>query len=282
MILNSRHADSEAGALGKAMILKRYIVILMLILVTGLSACSRDGTDLSVPALAMVDGVPITRTLLNVYLQQQGIAEPTPEQTGEALNNLIQLLAVSNAARAQDDFISPELSAELELQQRRLLFERYAQNYIARYQTSDEELRKQYQETVANTGGKQYRLETVIFPDEQQALSAILELQNGAEYSRIASNHPTEALDWVDLTQIPGDYAQAVKATAINGIAPIPLPSPQGWRLVKVVETRPFDPPPFEQVKEGMRRDLNRQKVEVWTNRLREQADVVLENIQVE
>lgn len=265
------------------MFLKRTLIILGLLPLLALPGCNREGTDLSVPALATVDGVPITRTLLNVYLEQQGISEPTPEQTGEALNNLIQLFAVSNAAREEDSLQSAELMAELELQHRRLLFERYAQDYIERYPTSDAELRTQYQETVASTGGLEYRLETLIFTDEQQALSSILSVQNNESlYTQLRAGTRTEVLDWVELSRLPAEYAEAIRNTPVGGIVPLPLPSPQGARLVKVLETRPFEAPPFEQVSEGMRRDLNRQKVEAWTNRLRENAEVVLENVRVE
>lgn len=263
------------------MFLKRLLIILGLFSL--LSGCSGEGTDLSVPSLATVDGVPITRTLLNVYLEQQGITDPTPEQSGEALNNLIQLFAVSNAAREEDRLQSPKLMAELELQHRRLLFERYAEDYVQRYPTSDDELRKQYQETVANTGGLEYRLETLIFPDEQQALSSILSVQDDESlYTQLRAGTHAEVLDWVELSRMPGEYAQAIRNTPVGGIAPVPLPSPQGWRLVKVLETRPFDAPSFEEVRDGMRRDLNRQKVEAWTSRLRENADVELENVQVQ
>lgn len=259
---------------------KRIYISLVLLLV--LSACSGESTDLSLPSVATVDGVPITRTLLNVYLEQQGISNPTPEQTGEALNNLIQLFAVSNAAREDDQLQSAKLSAELELQHRRLLFERYAESYIERYPTSDSELQQQYRQTVSSAGGQQYRLETVIFENEQQALDAILALQNGADYGQFSSSQRVEVLDWIDLTRIPADFAQAIKRTQPEAVAPVPLPSPQGWRLVKVLETRAFTPPPFEQISDGMRRDLNRQKVEAWTKRLRENADIELENVQVE
>ncbi len=247
-----------------------------------LSGCNREGADLSVPSVATVDGAPITRTMLNVYLEQQGITDPTPEQSGEAVNNLIQLFSVSNAAQEDNAFQSAELHAALELEQRRLLFDRYAADYIERYPTSDAELQKQYRETVANAGGEQYRLETIVFPNEQEALSAILALQDGGSYTELSAANRTEALNWIDLSQVPGDYADAIKNTSTDDIVPVPLPSPQGWRLLKVVETRPFSPPAFDQVSDGMRRDLNRQKVELWINRLREKADVELENVRVE
>lgn len=258
---------------------KKLYLSLSLLLLAG---CSGDGTDLSLPSVATVDGVPVTRTLLNVYLEQQGITDPTPEQSGEALNNVIQLFAVSNAAREDSDLQSAKLMAELELQHRRLLFERYAESYVERYPTSDTELQQQYQQTVASAGGLQYRLETVIFPDQLQAQQAILALQNGGDYAQLSSAQRVEVLDWVDLTRVPADLAQAIKRTKADAVAPVPLPSPQGWRLVKVLETRPFTPPPFDQVSDGMRRDLQRQKVEAWTSRLRENAKVELENVQVD
>lgn len=257
-------------------------VFISLLLSMLLVSCSREGTDLSVPALATVDGERITRTILNAYLSEQGISDPTPEQTGTALDNLIKLYVVSNAAKQDANLQTPELLATLELQQRRVLFEQFATNYVSRFPTSDTELQRQYRETLSGVGNSQYSLASMTFADEQQALTTILALQEGASWDELAEQNNTEVLGWVDLTQLPTDYVGAIRSTKPNQVAPIPLSSPQGWRVIKLLEVREFTPPDFAQVSEGMRRDLNRQKVEARISQLRERAGIVLENVQVE
>ena len=98
----------------------RYVLIL--IAVMAVSACEQTSTDLSLPALARVDGDPITKDILDAYMQQQGISSPTPEQAGAALQNLIHLYVVSNSLKNSKEINDSKLLARLELQERRILF----------------------------------------------------------------------------------------------------------------------------------------------------------------
>lgn len=261
-------------------------MVLAIICANLLLACQQQSTDLSMPALAKVDGEPITRSVLDAYLAQQGIAEPTPEQTGTALQNLIQLYAVSNQAKNSEVINDPLLRARLELQQRRMLFEAAASNYAERFPTSDVDLERQYQQTVKETGRLEYRLNAINFGDQQAALQAIVDIQAATKrFDAFAAGtgDTVEVADlgWVTLSNLPANAADAIRKTAVNKVAAVPVQTAAGWSVLQVAETRNFTPPPFDEVKEGIRRDLNRKKVEAWVESVRERAAVELENVTV-
>ncbi len=249
-----------------------------------LTACQSSESDLTMPALATVDGQPISNSLLQTYLQQQGITEPTAEQNGEALDNLIQLFAVSAAATDDAKFIQQaDLQAQLELARRRLLFEAYAKEYVARFPISDQQLLQQYQDTVAASGAHEYQFDTLTFADQAAAVAALVQLQRGeSDFQQLAASTGSEQLGWMNLAAAPEDFRNAVLKTAVDEVVPLPLASGNGWRVVRIADRRKFDPPSFAQVSDGMRADINRKKVQAWIQGLRERADVQLENVTVD
>ena len=253
----------------------------LLLLLVG---CQSGAPDLSMPAVATVDDVPITHQVLNTYLRQQGITDPTEEQNGEALENLLQLYVVSSTAADDSEFMQQaDLQAELELAQRRVLFERYAADYVERFPVSDEQLRQQYNETVAASGGKEYRLETLTFTQQADAMRALLRLQQGdSSFAQLAAQNDSDKLDWTNVAALPKAFRDALKQTAVGELVPVPLEAGDHWRVVRVVDTRAFSAPAFEQVSDGMRRDINRKKVQAWMQTLRERAEIELENVSVD
>jgi len=253
-------------------------------LVLLLAACQSEAPDLSMPALATVDGVPMTSAVLQNYLRQQGITQPSAEQNGEALENLLQLYVVSEAAADNAEFMQQiDLQAQLELARRRILFERYAADYIERFPVSDQQLRQQYQDTVQASGRQEYRLETLIFEQRADAMQALVRIQQGeSTFSQLANAGDSETPDWTNPAALPKDFRDALAQTAVGELVAVPLHSGRDWRLVRVVDSREFSPPPFAQVSEGMRADINRKKVQAWIQSLRERADIELENVSVD
>lgn len=249
-----------------------------------LASCQSEAPDVSVPALAKVDGVPITSSVLQTYLRQQGITEATAEQNGEALDNLLQLYVVSEAAADNAEFMQQgDVQAALELARRRILFEHFAADYVERFPVSDEQLRQQYQDTVAASGRQEYRFETLAFEQQADAIQALVRIQQGdSSFAQLAANGSSETLGWTNLAALPQDFRAAVAKTAAGEVVPVPLDAGADWRVVRIVDTREFSPPAFEQVSEGMRADINRKKVQAWILGLRERADIELENVSVD
>ena len=236
------------------------------------------------PALAKVNDAPITRAMLQSYLRQQGITEATAEQNGEALDNLLQLYVVSAAAADNTEFMQQaDLQAQLELARRRILFERYAADYVERFPVSDEQLRQQYQDTVAASGRQEYRFETLTFEQQADAIQALVRIQQGdSSFEQLAAGGNSEMPGWTNLAAVPKDFRAAVQQTKVGDVVALPLDTGRDWRVVRIVDSREFTPPPFEQVRDGMRRDINRKKVQAWIQGLRERADIELENVSVD
>lgn len=260
------------------------LVVVTVLLLTGCGS-GGGGTDMSVPPVATVDGEPISRTLLEAYLSDQGIQEPSPEQRGQALQNLIRLQSVVNYTERIKFAAKSQVRAQLELARKRRLFELYTQHYAQENPVSTSDLRSAYSQRVKAAGGRQYKLRVVSYPDEKEAQDAILSLKQDRTFSELVEQartdgHLVRELGWIDLSGFPEDYAATLKELEPGEHAPTPMRGPDGWMVVRLEDSRSFQPPSFRDVREGIRRDLEKKRVEAWVNTLREKAEVEMKNVE--
>jgi peptidyl-prolyl cis-trans isomerase C len=54
-----------------------------------------------------------------------------------------------------------------------------------------------------------------------------------------------------------------------------PLRTPQGWRLLRVESTRVLEPPPLNEVRDGIERQLVRQRLEALVEDLYQAAEII-------
>ncbi|GAB4185989.1 MAG: hypothetical protein Tsb002_10080 [Wenzhouxiangellaceae bacterium] len=252
------------------------------LLVIGLSACGGDDDAAPaepVDAVARVDGVAITSAMIDRHLQSRGRDPQLPEQRAAALEELIRVQAVVNKARREKMHLQPEVAAQLALSDQQILFNHFAGEYLAQRPVTAEELRESYNATVRRSGNQQVLLESIRYPDEQAAVAALLALEEGADYAQLAATAragdlQVETLDWADLSQLPDDYAPVVAEIESGQVVPVPLRTGGGWRVLRVKDRRDYQPPPFDSVRAGLEQDLNRQRLQEWTDRVLSQAEV--------
>jgi len=243
------------------------------------------GADTSVPPVATVDGKSISRALLDAYLADQGIQEPSPEQRGQALQNLIRLQSVVNYAERINFTDKPGVQARLELAGKRRLFDLYTRHYAEQNPIDNSDLRSAYNKRVQAAGGQQYKLRIVVYPDEQAAQAAMLSLRQGESFASLVARargngYPVRQPEWIDLSGFPKDYTEILRQLESGDHAPVPMQGPDGWMVIRVEDSRPFQPPSFEDVRDGIRRNLEQQRVEAWIRTLANKAEVEMENVE--
>ena len=268
----------------QAMSCNALLAMAMACLLAGCGPGSGDA-DMSAPPVATVDDEPISRGLLDAYLSDQGIQEPTPEQRGEALQNLIRLQSVVNYTERINFTDEADVQARLALAHKRRLFDLYTRHYAEQNPIDNGDLRSAYNQRVQAAGGREYKLRIVVYPDEQAAQAAILSLKQDRSFDDLveqarAAGHPVREPGWIDLGGFPRDYAKTLKQLEPGGHAPVPMQGPEGWMVVNLQDSRPFQPPSFEQVREGIRRSLEQERVKAWVETLEKKAEVEMNNVE--
>lgn len=262
--------------------MKFNLLILILFILAGCDQ-TRDGSRLVAAGdtvLVEVDGEPVTLPMLEFLMEVQGVSEDDHEGMRRVLDELVRLRAVANRARAEGLSESPEVRAErlikdIEVQYVRLLEKHQNDNPV-----TDAEIRAAYDRQVERAGDRRYRLETIEFAGQASALEALERLAGEDATFRdeieraTAEGRLARRSDWIDLSQVPPDFGEILADTPAGAVIETPMPYQGRWLVVRVAEIDALTPPAFDEVREGIRRSLARERAQALIDSIVEAAEV--------
>lgn len=258
--------------------------LLIMLLFALLAGCSQSGggdsedRDLIQPddtVLVEVDGEPVTKGMLEFLMEVRGVGADEHDKMRQLLDELIRIRAMANAAASEGLADDRKTRAERAVKDMEILYVRYTEQYQQDNQLDDARLREVYNEQLERAGDTQYRLEVVAFGEQQAAAEAAARVSGGrGGFDALEGTADVRTPDWVDPSQLPPDAAADLKNTAVGEVLPQPVPLREAWGVARVVETRALEHPPFEEVKEGIARTLNRERVQKLIEQTYENADI--------
>lgn len=261
----------------------RYKYLFLIAFFFILSGC--DGRDAGLVTdddvvLVEVDGEPVTKAMLEYLMTVRGVEEGDLEGMRALFDELIRLQTVANAAAREGVSARTEVRAERMLKDIEVQYVRYLEQFQQDNPVSDQDVLTAYRDQVRRSGDTRWRLETIEFPDQAAALEAARALRAGqqsfqqalelaAEQQRIARR-----TDWVDASQIPPSFQPALASTDAGAVVDEVMPFETRWLVVRVAEREALQAPPLEEVREGIRRSLLREKSQAMIDLLFEQAEI--------
>lgn len=258
---------------------------LIILIIIALVGCQAGNDEQSLVAeddtiLVLVDGQPVTLPMLEFMMANRGVVETDHEAMRELLEELIRLRAVANAARAEGMDREPRVRAQRLIRDMETLQLRYFDQVYRDHPVTDEDVEVVYRRQVERAGNRQYQLETILYGNQAQALAQLVRLDEGqSTFDQIKATARETGLGvdeglWVDRSQLPDDIALLFDDIELGEVVGLPLQTPQGWRLLRVVDTRQIDVPTMESVREGITRHLIRQRLEALVEDLYEAAEI--------
>jgi peptidyl-prolyl cis-trans isomerase C len=258
-------------------------ILLFMACIPLLVACQTDqdtavGEDEVV--LVLVDGEPVTLPMLELVMRSEGVSEDEHERMRALLDELIRMRAVANVAERDGLADESEIRAERRLRDMEILNRHYINHMQRQHPIGDEDIEEVYRRQRDRAGDWQFQIETITYPDQATALRVLAGIDDGdEEYVGVREQAEARGLSieqpgWVDLSQVPEDFAAVLEGREPGAVVTLPLETPQGWRLVKVLDRRELEVPPLEQVREGIARSLMQQRRQVLVEEIYEQADI--------
>ncbi|MGK7297469.1 MAG: peptidyl-prolyl cis-trans isomerase [Candidatus Wenzhouxiangella sp. M2_3B_020] len=230
--------------------------------------------------LVEVEGEPITLDMLEYLMEARGVAEDDTEGMRELLDELIKLRAVANRAGREGISDRPEVRAQRMIDDIQIQYVRFLEFFQAQNPVTDAEIAAVYAEQSERAGDRRYRLETIEFEDQARALKELGELLTGeltferAIELATADDRVVRRTDWVDGSQVPPDFRGVLQDAEADDIVESLLPYQGRWMIVRVIDTDSFAPPALDEVREGIRRTLLRERTQAMIERTAESADV--------
>jgi peptidyl-prolyl cis-trans isomerase C len=238
------------------------------------------------PPVATVDGTPLSRADFDALLKSLLQGKPVPpnltaEQKGQVLDQLIamQLLSAQGLKDGVDK--DPDVIAALEVTRMQILADGEHQHFLKTKQPTDDQLKAEYDADIAQMDKTEYHARHILVPTKDKADALIKKIKAGAKFEDVAKAESTDNsktnggdLGWFTTNHMVKPFGDAVKGLKKGEMTQEPVQTQYGWHIIKLEDTRDVTPPPFDQVKAQVQKNLVQKNFVAYIDELKKNAKI--------
>ena len=237
-------------------------------------------------SVAVVNGTAIPRSDYDAFLKNLLQGKPVPpdltaEQKNQVLDELITLKLVSTQALKDGVDKDPEVAANLDVLRMRILSDGASQRFLKGKEPSDAELHAEYDSDLASMDKTEYHARHILVATKEKADQLIKKIKGGAKFDEVAKAESTDNsktsggdLGWFTAARMVKPFADAVKALKKGEMTQEPVQTQYGWHIIKLDDTREVTPPPFDQVKAQVSKNLIQKKLAAYVEDMKKNAKI--------
>lgn len=281
---------------------KKSLLLVALMGAIGLAGCNKannDSTAKPAPAssastattetantenaLAIVNGVPITKELFDVYSAQRMAGRPAgaKENSQIVLDDLINREVIYQNAVKEGLDKTPEVQAQLENQLHNVLASAAVRKQLDASPPTEDALQKEY-EKLKTTQVQEYNAKHILVATEDEAKAVITELDQGGDFAAIAKEKSTDTgsgatggdLGWFMASQMVKPFSDALIAMEKGTYSKVPVQSQFGFHVIRLEDSRAKEPPSFEEAKQDVRNIMLNEQVQTYVADLTNKAKI--------
>jgi peptidyl-prolyl cis-trans isomerase C len=270
--------------------------------VLALAACKQGGQsmvpkveDKPVPTpVAIVNGTNLTRPEFDFFVKQltqgKGPVELTPEQKDQVLDELISMQLLSSQAAKDGLDNDPDVVARLQVARMRLLADAVEQKFLKGKEPTDAELHAEYDEQVGKLDKTEYHARHILIAAKDDkgesnkplAEQIIKKLKAGAKFEDLAKQYSIDTgtklkggdLGWFGAGRMVKPFSDAVAGLKKGEITPEPVETQFGLHIIQLEDTREATPPPFDNVKEQVKKIVLQKQFQAYLDGLKKTATI--------
>ena len=249
------------------------------------------GAIISAPALAAekgkafatVNGQPISQTVYNAFVAEQKAqgAPDSPELQNAVKEELVRREILAQEAKKKGMDKNPNIQGQIELAKQAVLIRAYLSDYVKANPISEAQLKAEYDVIKNNLGSTEYKSRHVLVEKEEEAKAIIAKLDKGEKFSELAkqskdpgSKDKGGELGWSSPAAYVKPFGEALTKLKKGEYTKTPVQSDFGYNVIQLDDSRPANPPPFDQVKPQMQQRASQQQIETLVKELRSKAKV--------
>ncbi len=231
----------------------------------------------------VVNGTAVPQSLADAFIAEQKAqgAPEGPELRAAVREELVRREILTQEAKKKGLDKKAEVSAQMGLASQAVLIRAFIQDYLAKHPVTDAQLKKDYEEIKSKLGGKEYKARHILVDNETEAKVILDKLKKGEKFEDLAkqSKDPGSKdnggdLGWANPSNYVKPFADALVRLEKGKLTDAPVKSDFGWHIIQLEDTRPLNPPPFDQVKGQLQQRAQQQIVENMVKDLRAKAKV--------
>lgn len=274
--------------------MKRSIVLLF-IAITSFACYAQDSksnaeTTKSFEFIATVNGIPITKGLLDLNLQA-AIAQG--QKDGPQLRETIKNELINRELIAQE-LVKQGIDKELDLRdqmtqlRQNIYLQAFIEDHFKKNPITTEQLREEYnkQKQSLGNGGDlavQYQVSQIVLGSESAAIAVIGRLQAGDAFAKVAQEVSLDAatksqgglLGWVSLRDLAQPVANIVPNLKKGSFSGSPIKVADLWVIVKVNDVRSSKILSFEASQNQLKQAIVQQFLAQTIKQLRESSRII-------
>jgi peptidyl-prolyl cis-trans isomerase C len=254
-----------------------------------LAALLIAGAIISAPAFAQskafatVNGQAIPQSVYDAFVAEQKAqgTPDTPELQNAVREELIRREILAQEAKKKGLDKKGNIQGQVELAKQAVLIRAFLSDYVAAHPISEAQLKAEYDVIKNNLGSTEYKARHILVADEEEAKGIIAKLDKGEKFSELAkvskdpgSKDKGGELGWSSPNSYVKPFGDALAKLKKNEYTKTPVKSDFGYHVIMLEDSRPSNPPPFEQVKPQMQQRAAQQQVEQLVKELRGKAKV--------
>ncbi|HZP65734.1 MAG TPA: peptidylprolyl isomerase [Rudaea sp.] len=264
--------------------MKRFAMVFL----AGLAGCSSGGKgpdtrpvqlDPDGAVAETVNGTPVPQSLLEAAARSRNLHLDRPEQREQALHYMTDLVLMAQAAERENFYADPQFRNEVELGRLKGVADAGAVEFQKQTPIGEDVLKAQYEDEIAHAGKLEYDFGQLLFANEDDALKAEEDVLAGKPFQTVydawrGKAKQAKVFTRVRLDQVPEALGKALASMKNGDTTKVPVHTEFGWHVVHLDIANPFTPPPYEQVKEGIRHSMQIKVAQQRLEKLRETAKV--------
>jgi peptidyl-prolyl cis-trans isomerase C len=254
-----------------------------------LAALLIAGAIISAPAFAQsktfatVNGQAIPQSVYDAFVAEQKAqgTPDTPELQNAVKEELIRREILAQEAKKKGLDKKGNIQGQVELAKQAVLIRAFLSDYVSAHPISEAQLKAEYEVIKTNLGTTEYKARHILVADEEEAKGIIAKLDKGEKFSELAkvskdpgSKDKGGELGWSSPNSYVKPFGEALAKLKKNEYTKTPVKSDFGYHVIMLEDSRPANPPPFEQVKQQMQQRAAQQQVEQLVKELRGKAKV--------
>jgi peptidyl-prolyl cis-trans isomerase C len=233
--------------------------------------------------LAQINGEPVTERELNQLIarQTQGQTDLPAVQRRQFLQEMINLMLLSQAGETAGVDDNPDVSAQLQNSRRTTLAQAFVRDLTTAEPVDEARLRERYQQAYVDNPSQEYRARHILVQEKAQAEGLITRLNDGEAFADLAQQYSEDGsaeqggdLGWFSSSDMVSAFGDAVAALETGSLTQTPVETRFGWHVIQLDDTREVATPAFSEVAEELRRRLINERIQARIDALRGDAQI--------
>jgi len=238
--------------------------------------------------IGTIGGAPISTSDLDVVVGELGDQlgqVPQDQKRIAAMMALIDIKLLAKKAEeknfGEDEAFKKRIAFLRERALHNAIFEQEVVNAV-----TEDDVRARYDKEIAATPAEnELKASHILVETEEEAIAIIAQLDGGSDFAEVAKEKSTGPsgpgggdLGYFTKGRMVPEFEAAVFALDVGSYTKEPVKTQFGYHVIKSIDLRPVQPPPFEQVQEQIRSVLLREIYFELLQSLRGGADVQIDD----